>query len=286
MVYGNPRQVAEQNAAYRRGIVMGLTMAEAGILIIFVLLLLIGFNEWVRTAEHEAMSGKVVVGTARLSQLEAAERGWREAVKSAGLPETATDEEIRLLMKALQEAAGTPAGESALREAREALNQIRQIRDQIEKDHQTDLGKEVERQAFRIANQEGQLKHLQNKLEKAGFGKGERPCWVKPDGTIEFLFDVVLASDGIRMRENLFPSRGRERAALPMPVTDASEVLTESEFVRRTQPLYDSSLAANCRFFVTIFDATGPAEKDLYKSLLRTVEGHFYKRLSNERAPF
>lgn len=51
-------------------------------------------------------------------------------------------------------------------------------------------------------------------------------------------------------------------------------------------PLYDSSLVANCRFFVTVYDATGPAEKDLYKSLLRTVEGHFYKRLSLEPAPF
>jgi hypothetical protein len=69
-------------------------------------------------------------------------------------------------------------------------------------------------------------------------------------------------------------------------VTDPGEVLSERLFLDRTQPLFESSLAENCRFFVTVFDATGPAEKNRYKSLLRTVEGHFYKRLSLERSPF
>ena len=71
-----------------------------------------------------------------------------------------------------------------------------------------------------------------------------------------------------------------------MPASDPTEVIAPVEFQRRTQALYDSSLAANCRFFVTVFDATGPAEKNLYKSLLRAVEGHFYKRLSLAAAPF
>ena len=74
------------------------------------------------------------------------------------------------------------------------------------------LAEKVEQQSFKVANQEGQLKHLEAKLQQAGLGKGERPCWVKPDGTIEFLLDVVLSSGGIRMRENVFPHRGKERS--------------------------------------------------------------------------
>ena len=85
--------------------------------------------------------------------------------------------------------------------------------------------------------------------------------------------------------ENVSPERDKERAALPIPATDPSEVLTPGEFLKRTDLLYNNSLAANCRFFVTVFDSTGPTEKDRYKSLLRTVEGHFYKRLSLDRAP-
>jgi hypothetical protein len=148
------------------------------------------------------------------------------------------------------------------------------------------LVQRAEEQSYRIANQEGQLQHYESRLREAGLGKGERPCWVKPDGTIEYLYDVVLASNGIRMRERREGKRERERALLPMPTVDPSEVLSPSEFLRRTEPLYDSSLAANCRFFVVIYDATGPAEKDLYKSLLQTVEGHFYKRLDRGPAPF
>jgi hypothetical protein len=106
------------------------------------------------------------------------------------------------------------------------------------------------------------------------------------DRVRDYLFDVVLTSDGIRMRENLFSTRTRERETLPLPATDPMETLSSSEFLRRTAPLYENSVAANCRFFVSVFDATGPAEKDRYKTLLRTVEGHFYKRLSLDAAPF
>jgi hypothetical protein len=164
---------------------------------------------------------------------------------------------------------------------------LRRIQTELRKSGlSADQARKIEQQSFRISNQEGQLKLLQSKLEKAGLGKGERPCWVKPDGTIDFLFDVVLGSDGIRMRENVILERAKERALLPIPQTDPTQALTETEFLRLTSPLYNSSLAENCRFFVTVFDSTGPTEKELYKSHLRTVEGHFYKRLSNDRAPF
>lgn len=73
---------------------------------------------------------------------------------------------------------------------------------------------------------------------------------------------------------------------VPMPVVDPIEVLSPAEFLRRTEPLYNHSLAANCRFFVVVYDSTGSMEKELYKHLLRTVEGHFYKRLDRGPAPF
>jgi len=119
-----------------------------------------------------------------------------------------------------------------------------------------------------------------------GQGKGERPCWVKPDGAIDYLYDVVLTSGGIRMREYALPHRLSERTKLPMPAVDFRETLTPSDFLRRTRPLFDRGLAENCRFFVVIFDATGFSEKLLYKGLLKTVEGHFYKRLDDGPAPF
>jgi hypothetical protein len=71
-----------------------------------------------------------------------------------------------------------------------------------------------------------------------------------------------------------------------MPRIDPSEILIPPEFLRRTRPLFNHSLAANCRFFVVIYDGTGPTEKELFKQLLLTVEGHFYKRLDRGIPPF
>jgi len=67
------RRIAEQNAAYRRGVVLGLTMAEVGILIIFVLLLLVGFKEWTEVVEREAAKDSSWVSNARRESLEKSE---------------------------------------------------------------------------------------------------------------------------------------------------------------------------------------------------------------------
>jgi hypothetical protein len=280
--------LGEQYASYRRGLVLGLTMAEVGILIIFVLLLLIVFNQWLQEEQERAFHGKEAVPTERLHELEAAASVTEAMRATLQLPPTASVEEISRLVRALQEQVhAKPEARTVLQETREALAQMRKTLDDARKEGVPEaLAKQLEKQSFQIKNQEGQLQRYESQLKEAGLGKGERPCWVKPDGTIEFLYDVVLTSTGIRMREYEYPQRSKERATLPMPVVQPEEVLTEDEFLRRTQPLYNSSLALNCRFFVVIYDGTEPAEKELYKHELRTVEGHFYKRLDRGPAPF
>src|SRR5262245_59188801 len=62
-------RIGEQHAAYRKGLVLGLTMAEVGILIIFVLLLLIAFEEIKRQALVRENDGKVAIETDRLARL-------------------------------------------------------------------------------------------------------------------------------------------------------------------------------------------------------------------------
>jgi len=276
----NSHHIAEQNTAYRRGLVLGLTMAEVGVLIIFVLLLLIGFEAW-------TMEGRVAVKVERLRALEEADSLLTHLRHSLQLSGNASVEEIQRLIRALEEATAKPEGQTTIQEVRAVLEQMRLLRDEIKKGGGSEvLVKQVEEQSYRIANQEGQLQRYESRLKETGLGKGERPCWVKPDGTIEYLYDVVLANNGIRMREYQHPYRERERSLLPMPALDASEVLSPEEFLRRTQPLYDHVLARNCRFFVVVSDATGPTEKELYKRLLRAVEGHFYKRLDYGPVPF
>lgn len=283
----NSQHIGEQYSAYRRGLVLGLTMAEVGILIIFVLLLLIVYNQWLSDEQARLMEGHEVVPVDRLHDLEAA-ASLREQVRATlQLPQTTGVEEISRLVRALQELTARPEGRTVLQETRAALEQMRRAAEEIKKEGGSEaLVKQLEKQSFHLANQEGQLKRYESQLKEAGLGKGERPCWVTPEGTIEYLYDVVLATDGIRMREYQYDHRARERSLLPLPVVDETEILSEGEFLRRTQPLYAHSLATNCRFFVVVYDATAPTQKELYKQQLRTVEGHFYKRLDRGPAPF
>lgn len=281
------RLVAQERAAYRRGVVLGLTMAEVGILIIFVLLLLVGFKEWSTVVAKQAAKDQVSMPRDRATELSQAESQLTAVKTALNLSPASTPEEIRTLVRALVQTTDTTEGQTALRETREALAALQAIQADLERSGQpAELANKVKQQTLALANQEGQLKRYESQLQKAGLGKGERPCWVQPDGTIEFLYDVVLETDGIRLKEVSLPNRSEERAALPMPRVDPSELVSPGDFLTRTRPLYNSSLAKNCRFFVTVYDGTGPTEKERYKALLRTVEGHFYKRLTGDPVPF
>jgi hypothetical protein len=292
-VVENAGRVGEQHEAYRRGLVLGLTMAEVGILIIFVLLLLIAFAELEREKVATALRGKLSIDSARLAKLESAQTTLDNIAAGLGIPPKTQDEDFQKLIKVVQAAAGPGPAKTALEAAREQIERLKNAADSLEKIAQHAQGKgpeaiadQLERQAEKIANQEGQLKYFENKLAETGNGKDERPCWVRPDGTIEYLYEVVLVSSGIQMREYENPERAVERARLPMPIVDPQAVLAPDEFLRVTRPLYNESLAENCRFFVVIYDGTEPYEKGVYKSLLRTVESHFYKRLANAPRPF
>jgi hypothetical protein len=268
-------------------------MAEVGILIIFVLLLLIAFEELRRERVVREFHGKVALTPERLHQLEANEKTLLGVAGELGIDLQVPDDLARRLVRIMQILASPSPGQSALAEAKDEVEKLRRTAKALEKalrDVKANgagaLVKQLEEQGFKIGNQEGQLRHYEKKLAEVGQGKGERPCWVKPDGSVEYLYEVVLTSAGIRMREYPLPHRLTERGKLPMPSTDFRETLSQSEFVNRTRALYDSSFAENCRFFVVVYDATASHEKLMYKDLLRTVEGHFYKRLDSGPAPF
>jgi hypothetical protein len=291
-LYSNGR-IGEQDQAYRKGLVLGLTMAEVGILIVFVLLLLLAFSELRRSVAVRTFKGKQAVDSSDVTRLKAAEAVLDSAAQELGYAPADTSEDFVRLVRVLKEAAQNPYGNDQLAEARSALDEIKSAREEMQRAAETahkgrgaEVARLTEQQSYRIANQEGQIKIFQNRLDRFGQGKGERPCWVQPNGTIDYLYDVVLTSQGIRMREVANGTRAAERALLPAPKVDQNEVLSPSAFLVRTTSLYQRSKQENCRYFVTIYDATQSFEKPLYKDLLRTVEGHFYKRLDTGAAPF
>lgn len=290
MVPPHSHQIGEQHTAYRRGMVLGLTMAEVGILIIFILLLLISWGELRKIREARASEGTERVSSSDLRELQQAREVVAELENELGVGPNAPPEEIRKLVRAVQEMKAGESGASALTEMRESLKETRKlserIRDAVDKHEVPALVAELK---DRVANQEGRLAFQKAKLAQLGLGSQEPPCWVRPGTTneIDYVYDVVLGSDGIRMRELAYGDRIQERGRIAVREADAKEVLSDQEFLRRTRPWYQYSVAQNCRFFVNVYDATLDTEKLTYKRLLKAVEGHFYKReFRNARAPF
>jgi hypothetical protein len=285
-------QLGEQHESYRKGLVLGLTMAEIGFLIIFVLLLLIAWEQMERDETAGRWHEKVPISASELQALsdsKAISDIIRSELKLGPNPEP---EDVRKLVRITQ-SINRESGESALAAAKREIENLRRTSEELERTLRDSgvrdpklVAAKMEGQQFDLQNKEGQLARAEKKLTELGQGKGERPCWVRPDGTIDYLYEVVLTSTGIRMRELEYPDRAAERALLPMPTVQPDEVLSSAEFEARTKPLYRDGLAKNCRFFVVIYDGTEAHEKATYKSLLRIVEGHFYKRLSNASAPF
>jgi hypothetical protein len=307
-------RIGEQNEAYRKGLVLGLTMAEVGILIIFVLLLLLVFVDLERAKaaraglvlsdiaeglriSHDPASGGSVsqAGAVRdsIAALQKRDSALREIALAMNVPPETRSEDFTKLVRMLQATASAASGKSLLVEASAELEKLRLSQDELARIVNAGKGKGSEEIVRRLqvlvdekANHEGQVAALQRKLAAAGQGTGERSCWAQPNGHPDFIFDVVLSSNGIRMGEHLNSHRVDQRARLPVQTADPGELLSEAAFLARTAALFQYSREASCRFFVVVYDATAPHEKIRYKNLLRTVENHFYKRLDNGSAPF
>ena len=91
-------RIGEQHTAYRRGLVLGLTMAEVGILIIFILLLLIAFDYLQRDEILRPFANKTPVEPARVEALLHAEAALEEIGEALGVaPAELPDDFTRLV---------------------------------------------------------------------------------------------------------------------------------------------------------------------------------------------
>jgi len=128
------------------------------------------------------------------------------------------------------------------------------------------------------ATLKGQIVSLHRDLASVGRGGDFPPCWVTGGGEIQYLFRVTLnATDSLTVADITPAERLADRRALPLAALLFAGPVSRRNFLGQTQALYDQSRARGCRYYVTIADRTGPTQKDLFKSLLFTVEAHFYK---------
>lgn len=249
------------NQAYRRGSILGLTVAEVSLLFVFIILLLIAgpakreqemtdmlgdFGLTVRdTAQfRSALLAQIVHDTVR-------ERAWKELVP-------ASDEE------------GT---------ASELVTKLRTLAEQ-----RADSLKMVQSSTGEISRLRRQVDGLRREVNLARGGSDFPSCWYDEAGDRVFLFDVALRDDGYWLQLTGSASEMRMTFLGPDPTGVVGHTLSEREFLEGVQHLYGWSVEQECRFFVNVYDETGMS-KDVFKQRLSVLERRFYKREFTGRYP-
>jgi hypothetical protein len=320
--------IGRQQAQYRRGLVLGFTVAETMLLILFALMLALGFVLMQRDRELRTLTGEIA-SLREKEQLLAA----KVEVFQAMVENKPTDEFFRELVRARALQASLAARAAQLSEREKAASKLERVIDAVRgaPDQRrrvvalAALGAQVQREIDRLSPQaakadafalvpqavalaqasqaagqtsaqarqslvdaekgarenatlKGQIVTLHRDLASVGRGGDFPPCWVTEGGEIQYLLRVTLnGGDSLSVADITPPARLIDRRALPLGQGLFGGAVSRGRFLTETQGLYDQSKAKGCRYYVIVSDRTGATQKELFKTLLFTVEAHFYK---------
>ena len=310
----SPRSTDQRE--YRRGMVLGLTMAEIAILLIFLLMLAAAAASMRRgeqsDADARALRERVELAEAdaRL-QRERAERAERQrdaALQAAGNAAAL----VRRLDELVEANRSLAAQRDALRTERDRLAAALDARSRAEsgglagvlRDMRERLGiaqdvpdarvlsalvrrldelVEAERAASRqLAVLGGQNEQMRRELaQRRGQGGSGLPyCWPTSSGDTEFMQRISM-HDGARVtvRDRLPMAQPSDPAWRLLVGVPRDRMMSMQEFRAAAEPLLAHARALRCRFAVEAIDMTGPSNKEGYKSLQRGIwELGFFQR--------
>lgn len=301
-------EIAGQGRFYRRGLVLGLTLAEIILLMLFILLLTLGWvidqenraKEKLRSQRNDAES-RLAVTQQELQKLKHAfdpakveqfDEMFRELTRlQEQVKEVpALQEKAKVADAAMEALPGDPDTAERMRQTLERLMEDAQELQAIRETLGEDGAKAVEQLAETQRNlrtTQGQLQSARRQLASLGSGTQMPACWADPDtGRSEYIFDIGLTSNGLVVHDNALPHRTEDQAELPLERLQFDAELSTAKFRSQTRALYEWSVEKKCRFFVRAFDLTGPTQKETYKRHMRVLEERFYKYLvTNEPFP-
>jgi hypothetical protein len=273
---------------FRRGAILGFTMSEVLLLLIFLLMLLMVSQ--IKTKNEEIALNK---GAAtRLAATETELKGLRELrvqVEQSGgikkfdvmknyvhvqeqlIDKAAEVDALRAQIKEMEEASGDtrPLVEEAkrmspdkpLQEAITHMVSVARTGDAIAKSGTPDEKKLAAAQTCvaELDNCKSQVNFINDKLNSKEGGRDKPPCWVDANNQIQYIFDATITDDGIILKDNKVKGKEEIQAKLPLKGISFGQPLKEGRFSSAVRPIFDWSEANNCRFYVRIFKRTSPA---------------------------
>lgn len=269
-----PRSL-KQESAHRRGLVLGLTMAEIMVLTLFILLLIIAVameRHRKEVARHVATIAEQGQRIAELANYETLIKESPNGVQVKDIVQQLRREKdnVARLESEVQRLTPYETNEKSLDTIIAAI-----IRDSKDKPTEQEIIERINRAADLIKESEnlkGQVAQLSTQIKKSGRGNEFPSCWVTPDGKPESIFDLLINENGIRIAERDPPYQVPDKSELPLDGVVYDTDLMQHEFEQALRPLYFWSVAHQCRFYVII----ASSESHAPIRLVNSVNGYFY----------
>jgi hypothetical protein len=256
-----------QSEGHRRGVVLGLTIAEIILLILFALLLamtgvLIKKQAAVK-AQFEAKTSQKVVAQILSPVIS-------QKLFEMDINITKEDGEARLL---------------AILNAAQALMKTSNPKDQNRLDQACKAGLELQNALGKNLNAVEFIKSAQQLSKDLDTIKAEAarcnsaaiapPCYEKVKGEpTAFIYDLRVTPSGIIMSNTVAEQyRNRFEADFKNP-PPVNKPLSIGEFQSSTRQFIDYGRAHQCKFYVKVYDETGDG-KGKFKSALKSIEENF-----------
>jgi hypothetical protein len=282
---------------YRRGVVLGLTLAEVLVLLVFLLLLTMSALLLRRDQEQATMTeqleryavllrpvtealtshGMVIEDTDRLASL--IERG-REAeqlrgqlleasqrLEAARIQEESDHTEISRLRESAKETlrlsqAATERDALASLLERVPGSPLEPLTEKLDR-----LVRTMESADSAAASLTGQNAQMRNELArlKGNGGSGLPYCWALPDGRPQFMLKVEMQDTGVIVHYLEPRARPEDPAWQLLDGVGRDRLMPMSEFIGQTSQLQARSTADRCRYAIQVVDGTGVTNKPGYK---------------------
>lgn len=282
---------------YRRGLVLGLTLAETLLLVLFILLLVyaaLGQEREKKMKAQEAqiagLSLRIDSGLERLSK-ELTAAGISDPNELSLRLSRLTDEMAKngQMQKDLATYARLVPSVSEAKQIADAFDvqgspdSPLQVLDRHLSRTSTPPPAETEQAPATLAEalaaidrMKGQLDYYERQQASAGNGLSYPPCWQR-NGKIVYIYDALLLDDGLRL------SVTDDRAGLDVAGLTANgaepplgQTISRQTFLARTKGLHAWSVSQGCRFYARIIDGTSAGNKSGYIQARRAVEDRFY----------
>jgi hypothetical protein len=301
-----PSRTADEREQ-RRGLVLGLTLAEILLLLLFLLLLVLGSQIQTWRDRYELLGQgleeikplqKALVDSGgaslqelvfRLQNLQRTEQELlklkaensalnkqSELLKSLDL---VTEEKLRTMASVVKHASEIDPNDppALLKRALDVIDRLGTSTrpDQVKPLSEMVAGPELNK---KLAALEGDLEKTRrerdNLMRGPGNGLTYPSCWTTATGQSEYIFDVTLTDAGVQVK-NATPARANDKAWTLVGQFARETMINENVFIGATKELFKWSKSQNCRFYAIVRDATG-SSKARYKHLQEMVQGNFY----------